>query len=287
MKVEDKFGFIDQIGQVVIPPRFDRVANFSEGLARVELGGKWGFADQTGKLVIPASFSEARNFAEGLAPVGVGRKTGYIDKTGNFVWQAAQFQEPPSPPPGEVQPSPVKPPQKKENLTYEDRKAWQEILKWPEDCGPDPEDLRRPDTGRPPENPSGLRFWQLQPQKYLVEVKCQVGGYNDLQLYLFYDETTAPPTSRLVQFEQYDSKAKAIGAQTETELLGYMEFHPRNQELTRFEMERGLGDAGAWLKCRINEDQGVLLEYRCKGCDDDEKYDGIPHPETFPLIFRR
>jgi hypothetical protein len=72
-----------------------------------------------------------------------------------------------------------------------------------------------------------------------------------------------------------------------TELLGDMEFHPRKQELTRFEMAGGWGDCGAWFKYRINEDQGVLLGYRSNDCDDNEKFDGIPHPETFPLVFRR
>jgi hypothetical protein len=85
---QGKWGFIDQTGKTIIPPRFNSAQEFSEGLAPVMVGGKFGFADQAGKLVIPASFSEARNFAEGLAPVGVGRKTGYIDKTGKFVWQA-------------------------------------------------------------------------------------------------------------------------------------------------------------------------------------------------------
>jgi len=67
VKVEDKFGFIDQIGQVVIPPRFDRVAEFSEGLAAVEVGRKWGIVDPNGKLVIPPRFTSAGNFHEGRA----------------------------------------------------------------------------------------------------------------------------------------------------------------------------------------------------------------------------
>jgi hypothetical protein len=253
---------------------------------------KWGFVDQTGTMIIPPQFTFDKEeeggfgFAHGLARVVAGDQWAYIERTGRFVWPPGQLQEPPSPPPGEVQPSLIKPPQKKENLSYEDRQAWLEILKWSEHCGPDTSDLRRPGVSLPPQNPSGLRFWQLEPKKYLVEVKCQAGAYNDLQLYLFYDETTTPPACRIVHFEKYDIKAKNIGAETETEVLGSMEFDPREQELTRFEMARGLGDCGAWFKYRINEDKGVLLEYRAKDCDDKEEFEGIPHPGTFPLLFR-
>lgn len=286
--VKEKYGFIDKAGKLVIPLRYDRVAKgFSEGLAAVKLQGKWGYIDRQGNMVIPPQFDTAWPFAGGLGEVIQGETEGYIDKTGKWIWQSGLLEEPPSPPPGKDQSFPDKPPQKKENLTYEDRRALQEILKWPEHCGPDPADLRRPDASLPPKNPSGLRFWELEPKKYLVEVKCQVGPYNDLQLYLFYDETTAPPASRLLQFERYDPGSKTIGVETETELLGSNEFQPRKKELTRFDMARGLGDCGAWFKYRINEDKGVLLEYRAKACDDKEKFDGIARPETFPLVFRR
>jgi hypothetical protein len=288
VKVKEKFGFIDKTGKLVIPLLYEGVnKGFSEGLAAVEVKGKYGYIDKQGKMVIPPKFDMAWPFKGGLGEVIQGESEGYIDRSGRFVWPPGQLQEAPSPPPGEVQPSPIKPPQKKENLTYEDRQAWQKILQWPEHCGPDPADLRRPDASLPPENPSGLRFWELQPKKYLVEVKCQVGAYNDLQLYLFYDETNAPPASRMVHFEKYDFEAKTIGAETETELLGWTEFQPREKGLTRFDMARGLGDCGMWFKYRINGDKGVLLECRQRDCLDTGEYDGVPHPETFPLVFRR
>jgi hypothetical protein len=177
-----------------------------------------------------------------------------------------------------------KPPQKKENLTFEDRQAWQKILNWPEPCGHDPEDL----AGLPPENSSGLRFWQLEPKKYLVEVTCMTSAYNNLVLFIFYDETTSPPSSQVVSFEEYDQLAKTIRAPSEPELLGYTEVHPQTKELTLWGRARGLGDCGMWFKYRITANKGILLEVRAKECVDDPNYDGIaPEPATYPLIFRR
>jgi len=54
-----KYGFKDAKGKIIIPAIYDAAGDFSEGLARVNLGftmssnGKWGFIDTTGKLVIP------------------------------------------------------------------------------------------------------------------------------------------------------------------------------------------------------------------------------------------
>jgi hypothetical protein len=48
---------------------------------------RWGFVDQTGKLVIPPRFLNAGNFSEELAAVEVCSGWGYIDRSGKFVWQ--------------------------------------------------------------------------------------------------------------------------------------------------------------------------------------------------------
>ena len=87
----------------IVPPKYDRVKDFSEGLAAVELGideqgldGKWGFIDTTGKEVVPCQYSEVGNFSEGLAAVWLATdeededgytiyKWGFIDKTGKEI----------------------------------------------------------------------------------------------------------------------------------------------------------------------------------------------------------
>ena len=99
-----KYGFINKTGKYVVPPQFDSIGDFSEGLALVAVGDKRGYIDKTGKIVIPLKFeyfaltnlfSEgSENFSEGLA-AAIGKtkgKLGYIDKTGNYVI-SPQFDE--------------------------------------------------------------------------------------------------------------------------------------------------------------------------------------------------
>jgi hypothetical protein len=82
VKVNGKFGYIDEKGEFVIPPHFDGVRreNYAaNNLMMVGLGDKWGYIDQKGKFVIPPQFAETRfSFANGLAGVKVNDKYGYI-----------------------------------------------------------------------------------------------------------------------------------------------------------------------------------------------------------------
>jgi WG containing repeat len=89
-----KFGYIDTTGAMVIPAKFDAAADFSDGLAAVEINRQWGYIDPTGANVITPRFGEADQFSEGLAavteglvPVGMYTPApyGYIDHTGKMV----------------------------------------------------------------------------------------------------------------------------------------------------------------------------------------------------------
>lgn len=105
---EEKYGYIDKTGQIVIDAQFSGASDFSEGLARVQIGGTasgfiggtYGYIDKTGEYVVEPKFDWAHDFSEGLACVQiggerggllaeiggkVGGKFGYIDKSGNYV----------------------------------------------------------------------------------------------------------------------------------------------------------------------------------------------------------
>jgi hypothetical protein len=84
-------GFRDRATKAeVIPRRFERVFPFSEGLAAVRLNGRYGYIDERGEQVIQPGYDLAGGFYQGLAEVLIGDKTGVIDRQGRVV-VAPQF----------------------------------------------------------------------------------------------------------------------------------------------------------------------------------------------------
>jgi len=88
---DDLYGFSDNSGKPVIPPRYDAVKPFSEGLAPVYENGNWGFIDSEGKMKIEPDFPDVDNFSDGFAAIHKGG-WGYIDRTGRIVVQPRYFQ---------------------------------------------------------------------------------------------------------------------------------------------------------------------------------------------------
>ena len=102
----EKFGFVDKMGNMIVPAKYDDVADFKEGRAWVANRGeddqyRCGYIDLEGKEVIPIKYKvssvEGANkisFSEGLAAVPMRTDNydspiyGYIDKMGNEVISA-------------------------------------------------------------------------------------------------------------------------------------------------------------------------------------------------------
>lgn len=82
----EKWGFIDNKGNVKINPQFDRVGLFSDGKCCVaNSDGKWGYIDKEGKIIINNQFDWANDFVDGKAVVTIGGKAGLIDKSGKYL----------------------------------------------------------------------------------------------------------------------------------------------------------------------------------------------------------
>ncbi|WP_309732571.1 WG repeat-containing protein [Chamaesiphon sp. OTE_75_metabat_556] len=80
-----KLGYIDRTGKIVIPAKFDRAYDFSEGLAGVGIGERYGYIDTTGKFAISPHVGFPSEFKNGFANVIIGNKTHKIDRTGKLV----------------------------------------------------------------------------------------------------------------------------------------------------------------------------------------------------------
>jgi hypothetical protein len=80
-----KYGFVDYKWKRVIPLIYDKVENFSEGLAAVKLNGKYGFLNRQGQVIISLRFDDVTSFKNGLAIVTHDNKSGLIDKTGRLI----------------------------------------------------------------------------------------------------------------------------------------------------------------------------------------------------------
>ncbi len=65
-----KYGYINKTGIFVIEPKFEYALSFSCGRAAVRVGDRWGFVDEHGNMVIPSEFTRVEKFSDGLAAVG-------------------------------------------------------------------------------------------------------------------------------------------------------------------------------------------------------------------------
>jgi hypothetical protein len=90
----NRVGFIDTSGQVVIKPVFRSAGEFSEGLAAERLNGTYGYIDETGKFVIQPQFDYAEPFSDGLAIVYKDGQPYFINKQGqkafDFIFSSAE-----------------------------------------------------------------------------------------------------------------------------------------------------------------------------------------------------
>lgn len=84
IQYNNEYGCIDKQGKTVVEPQFDEMKNFSEDLAAIKISGKWGYIDKSGKIKISPIYDEADNFSDGIAKVETNNKIGYIDKSGKY-----------------------------------------------------------------------------------------------------------------------------------------------------------------------------------------------------------
>ncbi len=87
-----KCGFINKTGLMKILPQFDEAKDFSCGRAAVRIDDKWGYIDSGGNMIITPQFKVNRNistvansFSDGVALVVIDRKYGFINLNGDMI----------------------------------------------------------------------------------------------------------------------------------------------------------------------------------------------------------
>ena len=87
-----KFGYVNQLGKVIVPLNFSRLEKFSDGLAaafpEILNSHLAGYIDKTGRFVIQPRFGDPGHFKNGLAIVYEDGVMELIDKSGKIVFKA-------------------------------------------------------------------------------------------------------------------------------------------------------------------------------------------------------
>lgn len=79
----ERWGFLDNQGQLVIKPVFEQVGDYHYGAAAAMQQGKWGYIDLTGNWMIQPAFDHVQPFTQsGIAVVTTGGKPQLIDRKG-------------------------------------------------------------------------------------------------------------------------------------------------------------------------------------------------------------
>jgi len=85
VELNGKYVYVNKLGQEIVPPKYDFVWEFNEGMAIVELNGKHGYVNKLGQEIVPLKYDDVRNFKEGMAWVQLNEKWGYINKLGEEI----------------------------------------------------------------------------------------------------------------------------------------------------------------------------------------------------------
>jgi hypothetical protein len=94
-------GYVNVLGEFVVPPRYTVADDFVEGLALVsEEGTRFGFINRLGQVVVPPEFLSATRFSGGIsvaAPALIGSTPNtqgvviFMDRTGRNIFGATTF----------------------------------------------------------------------------------------------------------------------------------------------------------------------------------------------------
>jgi len=93
VKVGEKYGFIDSLGNLICKPKYDQVYSFDEknGLCRVMVNKRWGLINRSGKEVLKPTYDAIHFFSEDGSNTFVTQngKVAHISNTGKLMYAPA------------------------------------------------------------------------------------------------------------------------------------------------------------------------------------------------------
>ena len=115
-----------------------------------------------------------------------------------------------------------------------------------------------------------IDFYSMLPNKYLVKVRCNLGAYNESNVYLFYDESAIPAKVEVLEFptleitRDEDSDVARKVEKVTTEIVKGRYFNQKTKELVCFYKAHGIGDAGDYARYSFPNGKPKLKEYRAR-----------------------
>ena len=85
VKINDKYGFVDEWGRLRIANRYDSITHFTNNMAAVKMLGRWGYIDKSEHLVVQPRFDRAYSFRGEVAIVRKKGKYGMVNTEGRTV----------------------------------------------------------------------------------------------------------------------------------------------------------------------------------------------------------
>ena len=85
VRLDNKYGYINDKGVIVIAPQFDEAGDFYEGLAIIKVNDRWGIVNDKGRIIMKPEFDFIFRFFDSMAAVEVKNLYGFIDKKGRLV----------------------------------------------------------------------------------------------------------------------------------------------------------------------------------------------------------
>jgi uncharacterized cupin superfamily protein len=85
IKIKEKFGCIDSVGNLIVEPKYDEITPFQNGYATVRIGNTWGMLNRKGKEVISCAYSYLGTLKERKIEFKQNEKMGFLNAEGKIV----------------------------------------------------------------------------------------------------------------------------------------------------------------------------------------------------------